>query len=177
VLVSHAFRLQCWRLLQLCLHGSKWNEHGFSFGFYLLRVISRYVHVIRGLLKWIVLVVLRFELSALHLLGKHSTTGATPSALLVLGYFSDRVLHFLLGSVWDHNSATCASSIAGTNRCVPLHLAYLFRSGSHQLFALAGLELQSSWSLPPEELEYRHELLAQLKMDIEGNFHPPIQML
>jgi hypothetical protein len=31
-----------------------------------------------------------------HLLGRCSTTSATPPALFALGYFSDRILHFLL---------------------------------------------------------------------------------
>jgi fumarate reductase subunit D len=89
------------------------------------------------------LVLLGFDLRALNLLSSHSATWATPSALftfvvligphcLCRGWpgLQSSYLHFL--SRWD-------------DRCVPSCPAFIgLRWGSFKLFALAGLEPESS---------------------------------
>jgi hypothetical protein len=71
-----------------------------------------------------VVVVLRFELRASHLLGRSCITWAMPLALFVLVILE-------IGSRWD-------------DRHVLPHPAFFLKWGSHKLFARPGLELQSS---------------------------------
>jgi hypothetical protein len=54
--------------------------------------------------------VLGFEVNALRLLGKFSTTSVLPPVLVCFSYFSDRVL--LFAQSWSMSSILCIAGIA-----------------------------------------------------------------
>jgi hypothetical protein len=102
--------------------------------------------VLCNLLVTFFFAILEFELKALHLLGRHSTTWAMSPALFCFSYFSESCFYCQPGL----QSSYTVSCIAGMT-CTHYH-AQLFICWDDDLTkALPGLAL-SSQSLPPEQL-------------------------
>jgi hypothetical protein len=94
------------------------------------------------------LAVLRVALRALHLLGRHSTTWTMQPTLCALVIFKI-VSCFMPGPVWTVILPYYASWVAGRTD-VHHHTQLLVEIESCRLFALADLQLWSSWSPPFE---------------------------
>jgi hypothetical protein len=91
------------------------------------------------------LAVLRFELRALHLLGRYSTISAISPALYTLVIFPPGPITFLF-------TLPAVARITGVHYHTQILLVEM---GTSELFAWTGLELQSFQSLLPEYLGFQ----------------------
>jgi hypothetical protein len=101
------------------------------------------------------LVVLGFELRALHLLGRCSTSVTSPTPFC-FSYFSDRVLCFLPGPTLDCNPptyASCAAGITGMGHCTK-PVCYI--SGKNSSHISCGLSFWNSYEIYVESSSVLH---------------------
>jgi hypothetical protein len=129
---------------------------------YYLLINSWRFHLYDSFFVWLAFVCVEFELRALSLLGKCSTTWATAPDHFCFSYFSSRVLWFYMLAL-DHNPPTYSLLCSSNDRCIPPCSAYLLRWG----IATFWQGLASNHDPPdfcfPRSRDYRQKPLCLVK--------------